>query len=162
MRKCYFVTVTMDASDSVVPLKTEKNMETVNSFLIRSYNPNTVAVSAKIKSYDKLGDEVTTYLGAGSDENTFKKSLQGPQEGQVFKMRPGKLIMYNTGTRSLESDLAVTDLEPRGRFYTTVLAKDETRPLSFDNAIDDFKRGVSLSKVKHDNVLPNETQGEKK
>ena len=152
----------MDASDSVVPLKTEKNMETVNSFLIRSYNPNTVAVSAKIKSYDKLGDEVTTYLGAGSDENTFKKSLQGPQEGQVFKMRPGKLIMYNTGTRSLESDLAVTDLEPRGRFYTTVLAKDETRPLSFDNAIDDFKRGVSLSKVKHDNVLPNETQGEMK
>ena len=152
----------MDASDSVVPLKTEKNMETVNSFLIRSYNPNTVAVSAKVKSYDKLGDEVTSYLGAGSDENTFKKSLQGPQEGQVFKMRPGKLIMYNTGTRSLESDLAVTDLEPRGRFYTTVLAKDETRPLSFDNAIDDFKRGVSLSKVKHDNVLPNETQGEMK
>ena len=43
----------------------------------------------------------------------------------------------------------------------TVLAKDETRPLSFDNAIDDSKRGVSLSKVKHDNVLPNETQGEK-
>ena len=151
----------MDASDSVVPLKTEKNMETVNSFLIRSYNPNTVAVSsAKIKNYDKLGDEVTTYLGEGSDENTFKSSLQGPQEAQVFRIRPGKLIMYNTGTRSLESDLAVTDLEPRGRFYTTVLAKDETRPLSFDSAIDDFKRGVSLSKVKHDNVLPNETKGE--
>ena len=87
----------MEAPDSVVPLKAEKNMETVNSFLIRSYNSNTVAVSAN-----------TNYLGEGSDENISKPS-QGPPAAQVFKMRPGKLILHNAGTRSLEGDLAVTE-----------------------------------------------------
>lgn len=136
----------MEAPDSVVPLKAEKNMETVNSFLIRSYNSNTVAVSAN-----------TNYYGEGSDENISKPS-QGPPAAQVFKMRPGKLILHNAGTRSLEGDLAVTDLEPRGRFYTTVMAKDETRSLTFDNTVDDFKRRGSLAKVKQVTVLPNETQ----
>ena len=54
--------------------------------------------------------------------------------------------------------MAVTDLEPRGRFYTTVMAKDETRSLTFDNTVDDFKRRGSLAKVKQVTVLPNETQ----
>ena len=117
--------VTMEASDAVVPFKKEKNLETVNAFLIRSYqkpyNPN--AVSTQIKAYEKLSDEVAGLLNEGCEEQTTVQGQPHP-DTQVFRMRPGRLVMYNSTRSSLENDLSVTDLEPRGRFYTTVLAKD--------------------------------------
>ena len=133
----------MEASDAVVPFKKEKNLETVNAFLIRSYqkpyNPN--AVSTQIKAYEKLSDEVAGLLNEGCEEQTTVQGQPHP-DTQVFRMRPGRLVMYNSTRSSLENDLSVTDLEPRGRFYTTVLAKEEKRPLILDKAVEKFKKGV--------------------
>ena len=102
----------MAASEAeVVNLKKEKNLETINSFLIRSYKTTN-------RGYERLTDEVTALLNEGFPE----APEQSTSQSKLFKSRSEDKY-YQRMKNIVENDLKIEELEPRGRFYSTVLAR---------------------------------------
>ena len=102
----------MAASEAeVVKLKKEKHLETINAFLIRSYKTTN-------RGYERHNDEVTVLLDEGFRETPALSTSQS----KLFKSRSEDKYYYYK-RNIVENDLKIEELEPRGRFYSTVLAR---------------------------------------